>query len=252
MTPHDIPFSAFADAPVPALRDTHRSDCIESTAIELPEGMVAPATREQGIVAVLDGSASMLDTVHETGETFAGMSPRTKAAAATVACNGVLSRLQASQRKAAFSLGYVAFNDYVAVQRPIVPLLNVPDTDDFDPTANGTGGTCIWAGLEQGYDQIVNWRQARSGTLHVSNVVLLMSDGMCSDPARTVAAAAKLKEIPDTTLAACFFKSVGDPSDGARLLQSIVSKPDLFREVHDAEQLRNFFLASITKAGGNI
>lgn len=252
MAPYDAPFMAFGDAPLPALRDTHQSDCIDSTAIELSEGMVAPATKEQGIVAVLDGSGSMLDTLRETGETFAGMPPRTKAAAATVACSGVVSRLQQSAKSANFSLGFVAFNDHVAADRPIAPVKQIPATDDFDPTASGTGGTCIWAGLEKAHEQITAWRQLRSGTLHVSNVVLLMSDGMCSDPQRTMAAAAKLKEIPDVTLAACFFSSVGDPPVGDQLLQSIVSEPKFYKDVFGAEQLREFFLASITLAGGNI
>jgi hypothetical protein len=226
------------------------TDYVESTAIELRDEPVSAASVEQGITLNVDGSASMLDTIAEAGEVLVGMPPRTKAAAATVAAGDTVSRLQASRKASNFSVGFVAFNERVTVSRPIMPVLQVPATDDFDPTAGGTGGTCIWAGLEAAYEQILQWRQTRTGTLHVSNVVLTMSDGLCSDPQRTMAAAAVLKELPDVTLAACLFTAAGEPSQGAQLLQQIASGPRFYKTVFTGEQLREFFLASITLAGG--
>ncbi len=202
------PFTGFGDGYGP-------NDYTESTAIELREQPVSSVTAEQGIVIDADGSASMGDTIRESGELLAGMPARTKAAAATVAIGDAVARLQASRKARNFSVGYIAFNERVTVNRPIQPVLDLPATDDYDPTQAGTGGTCIWAGLETAYDQIVQWRQTRSGTLHVSNVVLTMSDGLCSNPERTLSAAARLKELPDVTLAACLFTGVGDPAQGS-------------------------------------
>jgi hypothetical protein len=227
-------------------------DYVDSTAIEISEAPVAAAVREQGISIVVDGSGSMADMVTEPGETLAGMPPRTKAAAATVACSDVVSRLQASQKAANFAVGYTAFNENVTVDRAIVPVLEVPATDDFDPMQAGTGGTCIFAGLESAHAQITAWRQSRPGTLHVSNVVLLLGDGLCSQKERTMAAAERLKEIPDVTVAACLFTARGEPAQGAQLLQGIATSPKFYKTVFGAEQLREFFMASITMAGEEV
>src|ERR1700752_2360059 len=136
-------FMALAASAGTALDRFHPSDVIESTAIELVEAPVSAPTKEEGVIVVEDGSASMLDTIAEPGETLAGMPPRSKAAAATVASSDVVSRLQSSTKASNFSLGFVAFNERVTVNRPLTPILQIPATDDFDPTAAGTGGTCI-------------------------------------------------------------------------------------------------------------
>lgn len=250
-------FTEYTPSTGTALAPVGHGDYVEGTASEIPtfgEGHepVAAPTKEQGIVLVVDGSGSMGDNVVEVGETLPGMPPRSKAAAATVACSGVVSRLQASQKAGNFSIGYAAFNERVTVDRPMVPVLQIPSTDDFDPMQAGTGGTCVFEGLEAAHRQITTWRQSRQGTLHVSNVVLVLGDGLCSDPARTLAAAAKLKEIPDVTVAACLFTGRGEPAQGAQLLESIASAPKFYKTVYGAEQIREFFMASITMAGGEV
>ncbi|MBJ7469805.1 MAG: VWA domain-containing protein [Solirubrobacteraceae bacterium] len=251
-----VPFGEQAVAVQGGNQLAETSDYIDSTGttIVIPDGAepVAAATREEGIVEVADGSQSMTESLAETGEQIPGLPARTKAAAATVAASDVVARLQTSSKAANFSLGFVAFNDRVTVDRPIVPILDIPATDDFDPTAAGTGGTCMYLGLEAARKQIERWRQARPGTLHVSNVVVLYGDGLCSNPQRTLQAAAALKEIPNVTVAACLFRGPRDTDSGAQLLQAVASGPRFYKTVHDAEQLREFFLASITLAGGGI
>lgn len=241
------PFTEYT--PDTAITPYGPGDYTEGTAIELTETPTSAPAAEQGIVIGADGSVSMADILRETGEVVPGLPPRTKSAAATVAIGELVSLLQSSRIKENFSLGFLAFHERVVVDRPIRALRDLSAAEDFDPTQAGTGGTCVYAALDAAYDQIVTWRQGRSGSLHVSNVVCLFTDGLCSDPQRTLAAAARLKELPNVTVAACLLAGVGDPTQGGQLLQHVASGPSYYRTVHTAAQLRDFFLASITRAG---
>jgi hypothetical protein len=226
------------------------ADCVDASGyVELDEVAVAPATAEQGITIVDDASGSMLNTVVEHGESVPGVPARTKAQAVAMATSDTVSRLQVSRKRANFSVGFVAFHERVTIDRAIRPVLEIPATDDFDPTAAGAGGTCVWTGLDAAYQQILDFRSRRSGTLHVSNVVLLMGDGLCSNPSRTLESATRLKELGDVTVAACLFQAPGEPSQGAQLLQQVATSPKFYKTVFSSEQIREFFLASITMAG---
>lgn len=224
-------------------------DYVDGWASDLSEEPIAAQSAAQGIGFVTDGSVSMDDPIVEA-DAIPGLPPRKKKDAATVAVGDTVSRLLAARNSRNFSVGYVAFNNGVSVDRPIRPIHDLPATEDYDPTQAGTGGTCIYAGLEASHQQIVAWRSQQSGSLAVSNVVLVLGDGLCSDPARTLAAAQRLKELPDVTIAACLLTGRGEPAQGAQLLQHIASAPRFYKTVFGGDQIREFFLASVTIAQG--
>jgi hypothetical protein len=78
MSAHPTPFTEGSSAPGTVIDRAHPTDIVESTAIELFEAPVSAPTKEQGIVITEDGSASMLDTIVEPGETLAGLAWRSR------------------------------------------------------------------------------------------------------------------------------------------------------------------------------
>lgn len=183
-----------------------------------------PKSWECGFVFVADGSAGMLAPCGEG-------TPRTKAATVADVCEDAVRRLNASLRSWNLALGFVAFNDYVTIDRPIVPVADVSAGDGFDPTAGGIGGTRISAGLEGARAQILNWRSAPGRAPRLLNVVVTISDGECSDPDRTVAAAASLQAIPSVTLAACVVPGRPEATQGLELMAHLTTYQGLLFRV---------------------
>ena len=153
--------------------------------------------------------------------------------------------LQASGNARNFALGFCSFNDAVTQDRPVQAVLDVDATVGFDPTAAGTGGTNIWTGVELAERRLLEFQAAAGATLPVSLLAIVLSDGECSDPSRTLAAAQRLKE-QNVTVAACLFATKGRPSQGADLLQAMVSEPRFYRTVFTGDQLRRFFRDTMT------
>ncbi len=202
-------------------------------------------------VLVLDGSGSMTLPL-TTGSAAEGGAPsRTKADAVDEATRGLLERLKRSTVAPNLEFAYISFNDDVTEQRPREMLARVGLDRSYDPTAKGIGRTAIHRGLAAAAGVVEGFmRDAAQGELGASAIVVLMSDGEETDNlAMTTAAAARLRAIDGVDLAACMFATHGQPVHGEQLLQSIVSRPDFYQRVYDAEQLRRFFHASITARG---
>jgi uncharacterized protein YegL len=217
-----------------------------SSAVDIM-GPVAPPTWRQLGVLVLDGSGSMGSPAAGDARSEVQLPTRSKAAAVDAAVRKLLSRLHASGRAANFVLAFVAFSDRVTDERPARDILDIPATDSFDPMSKGTGGTAIHVGLEAA-QRIVEqfFRDETESGLPVSACVVVLSDGETGAPMSTIDAANRLKELPNTSLAACFFATKGQTSQRADLLESLVSEPRLYQDVYDAEALRKFFHASLT------
>jgi uncharacterized protein YegL len=209
----------------------------------IPVQPVAPAAYIQLGVLVNDGSGSMTLTYADPEG-----AQRTKAAAVDLAVRGLVERLQASRMASNFCLSVVAFNDNVTDLKEARRVAEIPVTESYDPTDHGIGGTAIHRGLDAAYQIISEFlNEGRAAEVPTSAVVVLMSDGEeRDDPEKTRAAAARLKELPNTSLAACLFATDGQQAEGEPLLKEIVSEPRFYKRVHGKDELREFFLSSVT------
>lgn len=220
---------------------------LDSNVVQLDQMPVAPPSWTQLAVIVADGSGSMTEDLKEPDASLDGIVPvRSKAVAVDVAMRELINRLASGSRAANFHLGYVAFNDGVSEERAPRELLSVVASESFDPTAAGTGGTEISTGIDAAAEMVHAFQEQATDGVPISAVVLVLSDGEDHHPERTMEAAARLKEISNASLAACLFSTKNAEPKGAQLLQAIVSEPRLYQTVFTAQQLRDFFHASIT------
>lgn len=208
-----------------------------------------PISWVQLAVMVNDGSGSMTLEFAEPDGSLEGVAPsRTKAAAVESALREFLNRMKDSAKARNFCFSFVSFNDNVTDRRPPRGLDEISTGESFDPTANGIGGTAIHRGLDAAGEIVTQFMQeAKAREVPASAVVVLMSDGEeRDDPAKTADSAERLKGLLNTELAACLFATKDQPAEGGRLLEAIVSEPQLYQRVYNTEQLRSFFHASIT------
>jgi hypothetical protein len=96
--------------------------------------------RELGVL-VLDGSVSMTWDV-EGIEGYEG----TKAQAVNTAVRDMLSRFKISDNKQNFTFAVVKFHEYVTEEFSPIPVTEIDDDGDYDPTSPGTGRTFIGSG----------------------------------------------------------------------------------------------------------
>lgn len=223
----------------------------ELAPVVVPNLVSAPAWIQLAVM-VNDGSGSMTLPLAEPDASVEGYgSARTKGAGVDIASRSLLERMKQSRMKANFQFSFVSFNDDVTERRPPQPLVDVPLDRSYDPTSHGVGGTAIHRGLDAAAAIVEAFmRDAAGSEVPVSAVVCLMSDGEeMDDSVRTADVAARLRALPNTSLAACLFATHGQPPAGEPLLKSLVSEPRLYQRVYDTEELRKFFHASITATG---
>lgn len=220
-------------------------------AVQLEAVPYAPPSWRQLGLLVLDGSGSMTTPLHEPDGSIPGLPARSKAEGVDGAVRDLLNRMKASRKASNFSFGFVSFHTEVSDERPPRDVTTIdPGTETFDPTASGSGGTMIASGLERARVLVEQFfaTDAQLG-VPLSAVVIVMSDGACGSPQRTLAVAEQIKQLPNTSMACCYFADMdGGGGNGPRLLQAMASAPTLYQTVFSAEQLRKFFLASMTAA----
>jgi len=216
----------------------------------LSEDPISARTWNQVGIFVGDGSQSMTLPFAEPDNPLADFLPtRTKAAAVETATREVINLLKVSRKAANFTLGFIYFHSDVTEERPPQDVLKIATADSFDPTAKGTGGTRIHTGLDAAVRMIETYmRSQEHGDVPVSAVVVILSDGEDGQPEKTIAAAQRLKALPNTDVAACLFATKGEPAAGGELLQALASSPRLYQTVYSTQQLRDFFHASVTMA----
>ncbi len=212
---------------------------------------VDPVAWKQAGILTADGSPSMTWELAEEDDS-AGMPARTKGAALDAATKGFFAQMETSRVKRNFAFGNVAFDGKVSLEEAPVPLDQIDHLGrSFDPTIHSvTGGTAIHAGLEAAYRLSRQWLESQQGSLPVTVVIAVLTDGECGDPQRTLQLAEKIKrEEPRISIAAGMFATKGSGTPGAALLQSIVSEPRLYAVIYSADQLRQWFHASLTATG---
>ena len=205
--------------------------------VAIPMPIVPQSFHQLGIL-VLDGSASM-------GEDIGGM---TKADAVNGAVRDLLTRFKASRQKSNFSFALVTFDEAAGVRLPITAAAAVDDNADYDPQAGRGGGTFIGSGLEEAKTLAQTFLASARKDIPASVVIVVMSDGECGNPDRSVAVANALKTTERVTLCATHFARVGhaDPDAQATLKEIATDKVRGYKTVYDAESLRAFFIASVS------
>jgi uncharacterized protein YegL len=206
----------------------------------------APKQYAELAILVLDGSGSMTDPA---------VGKISKADAVNQACRNLFTRFRVSSVAGNFEFSVIAFDDHAKSRLDPTPATQVDDNADYNPLHGHGNGTSIYAALELAEQQANEFlaRQPAGGVPHGA-VIVVMSDGMCSDPARTQAAADRIKHGANGAkikIATAFFATLGqnDPA-GEQLLHSLASGATLCKTVYDAETLRGFFTASISTASG--
>jgi|GEM_PF-688071 len=204
----------------------------------------APRTFQQLGILVLDGSGSMTDPAKMN---------LTKAQSVNVAVRDLLGRMKASQVSQNFSFAVVMFGEDTKAHTPITPLSSIDDNGDFNPLVVDGSNTRIFAGLEEAKmlaDKFLN--EAPQGGVFHSVLILLMSDGICSQPQTSLAVAQNLKNNSQVKIACAYFGTLGKNNPSAEdLLKDISSDPTQFYKItYGSEDLRAFFEASISKSAG--
>ena len=212
---------------------------------QLTEVPVASQSFRQAGIGVKDGSVSMTWEIE-------GRPGASKSSEVNVAFRDLLSRLKVSRRAPNFSFATVDFHDVVAYHSPMQAIADIDDNADYDPTSHGTGGTFYGAGLEHAHTIAQQFLDADS-TIPSSAVLLVLGDGECSQPDRSIQIAETIHQDPRIVIATAYFATKGSiDTAGPNLLRQISSDPArYYKTVYDAETLRNFFLASLTAAATN-
>jgi uncharacterized protein YegL len=234
-------------------------DIIDGTAVDVsgspPPLPYSAVSWRQLAVFVLDGSPSMEWDFQEADESLPGMPVRSKAAAVDAAMKDLINSMKDRPSASNFKFGFVDFDSRLIHAKEPADLTTLPHGASYDPTraehGARVGGTSIFVGIEAAAAQVTNFLRPASAADDVEQtaVVVVLSDGECSDPQRTLAAAAQLRANPRVTLAAGLFGTRGSDNAGTRILQAIASLPSLYDVVYSAHQLREFLHRSVTQTG---
>lgn len=214
---------------------------------EIIERVVTPQQFHQLGVLVEDFSGSTRDPA--PGNV-------TKADAINMATRQLFTRFKSSQVAANFSFAMITYDHRAKVQFGPTPASSIDDNADYNRLAEHGQGTRIDLALEQA-SKIANefLENAPDEGVPHSAVILIMSDGLCSEPVRTRQIAREIKNSSHSSriqICAALFASAGSPDPaGEALMRDIASDPVMgFKTVYDAETLRNFFMASMCRSSG--
>ena len=201
-------------------------------------------------VLIVDGSGSMKE------QTAGGI---TKAQATNNSIRELFTRFKESRVRSNFTFAVVTFDHNARVRmQPTECGDALDDNGDYDPLQGHGGGTAIHAALEEAETLVERFLQsAPPGGVPHSAVMLVMSDGVSSDPVRTRAVADRIKRGANgqrIKIACALFSTLGSNDvAGETLLKEIASDPVMgYKTVYSGDALREFFKASISAASGGI
>lgn len=211
-----------------------------------PKGKVdAPRLFVQLGILVLDGSGSM---------SFNGNTGITKAQEVNQATVELFTRFKNSRVKKNFCFSVVTFDQQAKVHTDITDATQIDNTPGrYDPTIGHNGGTDIGNALILAAQQATKFlKEAPKDGVPHSVVILVMSDGLCHNPERTLQIAEKLKGHSQVKVATSFFTTIGESDQGGvQLMKQISSDPVLlYQTTYNAEDLRKFFEHSISTTSG--
>jgi len=207
-------------------------------------GVKLPRVFNQLGILVLDGSGSMTEIA--TGNAA-------KAKHVESACFELFNRMNGSRVKQNFSFACIKFDNSPTVTlQPTAFDFSVLMNTNFDPLEGKGGQTYINLALEQAKqvaDDFLN--SAQAGSVPHKVLILLLSDGMCFEPEKTLNITNEIKLNPKIEVATVYFGTVGNNDvDAQTLMKEVASDTTRYTTVYDGEALRNFFERSISQSAG--
>lgn len=218
------------------------------TAMYEVEEFVVPKSFDQLGILNLDGSGSMKED--------AASGNQNKGQAVNTATKGLFSRMESSSMNENFSMGIITFDHQAKVHTDATPMTQIDSLADYNPLNGHGGGTDIGKALETAEPLIQKHLdkgkyEENEGIPH-SVVLLVLSDGESSGDPVAIANTLKQKYGSDLKICTVMFATKGHPHPRAEeILQQIATTPDCYTMVYNAEQLRKFFIASMS-AGKNM
>jgi Mg-chelatase subunit ChlD len=201
---------------------------------------VAPTFNQLGLF-ILDGSGSMAQQA--TGNI-------SKAQAVNQAVRDVFTRFRRSRSRRNFSFAVITFDEAAQLHTGVTAAEEVADDADYNPLANHGGGTDIGAGLLEAKRVADDFLQQAPADPPASVVLVVMSDGRDGeaggDPASTLRIAEDIKKNKKIKICTSYFAGLnGQDTVAEAHLKALASHSATdFQTVHDAQALRDFFLAS--------
>jgi uncharacterized protein YegL len=147
-----------------------------------------------------------------------------------------------------FSIAVVTFSDTATVHTPPTALTTIDDFADYNPLNGHGGGTYIGGALEEAERIALGHINApeSEGILHDVKVIV-MSDGLCQQADKTRQIAERIKQNPKIMLCTALFIQRGSTNDPAKsLLLEIASAPNLYKTTYTEQDLRKFFISSMS------
>lgn len=206
---------------------------------ELPH---VPRTFNQLGLLVLDGSGSMSEPSHDKCA---------KAQSVSHAVKELLTKLKHSRVSKNFSIGVVTFDTSAKIHTPVTSIEAVDDFADYDPLLAHGGGTDIGVALQTAQRMAEEFlSQPNAAAMPHSVVIVVMSDGMSGGDPLTIANS--IKQNSKITICTTLFATVGKSEPQAeQLLKEIASSPINYRTIYAGDDLRKFFIASVS-SGKNV
>lgn len=214
----------------------------KSLLMRRPPRMSQPATFRQLGILVLDGSGSM-------GEFTAQRI--TKAEAVSSAVNDLFSRFKQSRMKSNFAFAIVNYDHRAKVRMQATETKDLDDHGDYDPMQGLGGGTHIAEGLKAAQSIAKDFlKDEKEDGLAHSVVIIVMTDGVDESENQTIVQAKALKAMPKVRICGCFLETLGADVDAmqecADYVKSLCSDEQSFTNVSNADDLRKFFIASMS------
>jgi len=197
---------------------------------------------EQLGIIVLDGSGSMKEP-DSSGEA--------KAASADRAAQDLIKRLQQSIKKDNFFISVITYDDKAILRLKPTQVTNITLIPSFDPLEGHGGQTNIGGALQMAYEVAQGFLSEES-FFERCVVIVLMTDGKhnTGQNPNTVVSEIKKSELPIMIATVGFGRTddidVGLLEEIASTTRSDKGEQKMFKLTNNPEELRNFFLASVT------
>lgn len=194
-------------------------------------------------ILVLNGSGSMEE---QTAQHI------TKADAVNCAVNELFSYFKASRHRNLFSFAIVNYDHRSIVRMQPTPVKDIDDHGNYNPMKGLGGGTYISEGLKHAKKIAEDFlNQSQIDVLHRHVVVTIMTDGIDMTESETISIVNALKRMDHVILTGCFFETVGGNAkamdEAADYIKGLCSEERFFARVANADDLRQFFINSMSK-----
>lgn len=206
---------------------------------DLDQVIASPQLFDQLGIFVLDGSHSMNSLDRDN---------RPKKEALNLAMQGIIGYIQDdSTIKENFSFSVVNFGEEADTMLKKTKVTKISRNMEFDSTKGHNKGTLIYKGLEKAESIALKFLKGQKpDDLKRSVVVVLLSDGECHNPSKTLEVARRLRSNKLITLCTTFLSTPGNEKKGAEnLMKQMVKDSALeYKTTYDEESIRQFFIAS--------